>query len=60
MGEGTRYATEHQNAAKFIEQINYQEIEDGEVNKQRLFHRRKPIEISFDIYELKSLSISLS
>jgi len=33
MGEGTRYASEPWAPGKFIEQINYQEIGEGEVRK---------------------------
>ena len=33
MGEGTRYASEPFAPGKFIEQINYQEIGEGEVRK---------------------------
>ena len=32
MGEGTRYASEPFAPGKFIEQINYQEIDEGEVS----------------------------
>ena len=32
MGEGTKYATTAGDVRKFIEQINYQEIDEGEVS----------------------------
>lgn len=41
MGEGTRYASEPLAPGKFIEQINYQEIEEYGVSKDFLVKIRQ-------------------
>ena len=37
MGEGTKYAATAGDVRKFIEQINYQEIDEGEVSYFEIF-----------------------